>query len=158
MIRKADFSDLESFLKLNREIQSLHSEALPRLFKPAEEMEINTARFESMISNQNTWIFMAEENGTPIGYIFCEIVEHKSNPVFHDHKKVYINHIGVSKQVKKRGIGTSLLKYVLKKAHDENINRVELDVWNFNAAAKSFFKKNGFSVFNERMAIDSSNQ
>jgi len=31
--------------------------------------------------------------------------------------------------------------------------RVELDVWSFNSEARQFYSKNGFKVFNERMAI-----
>jgi ribosomal protein S18 acetylase RimI-like enzyme len=66
---------------------------------------------------------------------------------------LYIQHMAIAPEFRRRGVGTLLLSSAMESARIKGINRVELDVWTFNAEARRFYTKHGFEVFNERMQL-----
>src|SRR5262249_4461993 len=58
--------------------------------------------------------------------------------------QIYVDHISVLPAYQRQGIGRQLLKTVLDRATSLGFDRVSLDTWTFNTAAKALFASAGF--------------
>ena len=99
------------FLKLNQEIQSLHAQVEPTIFKPT--FELSRDDFIKLISDKNAKIFFAELDGEAVGYVYFELLNKKETPHSYARKLIYIHHLGVESSVRWSGIGKALLGYVV---------------------------------------------
>ncbi|HBV52185.1 MAG TPA: GNAT family N-acetyltransferase, partial [Clostridiales bacterium] len=61
-------------------------------------------------------------------------------------KILYVDDLCVEEQSRGRGLGRALLEEVKKHALSIGAQSVELNVWNFNQSAVSFYEHLGFSV------------
>ena len=62
-----------------------------------------------------------------------------------------VNHLSIRADQRRNGMGAALLDFVLKRAQELDVHRVELDVWSLNQNAQSFFTKSGLETYNEKM-------
>ncbi len=74
-IRQAGFSDSLLLSLLCMDVQRLHAENHPDIFKMPQNDDFALSFFEEVLANPMTKIFIAEENGDAIGYIFCQLIE-----------------------------------------------------------------------------------
>lgn len=63
-------------------------------------------------------------------------------------KKAYISLIGVSPTYQRKGFGGQLLSYCEKKAWDNGMKTIELEVKKSNQKAQSLYKKAGYNYLN----------
>jgi ribosomal protein S18 acetylase RimI-like enzyme len=155
-LRPATSQDFELFRELNAEVQSLHAEAVPNLFKPASEMSLSQADFDKLIANPEMKITIAEsEDGKALGYVFTQILNRPENPYRYGSKMLYINHLAVRTEARKQGVGKALMIHAVAEGKASGISRIELDVWSFNEKAVSVFKNFGFETYNLKMILKS---
>jgi ribosomal-protein-alanine N-acetyltransferase len=64
--------------------------------------------------------------------------------------ELQIGNLAVSPDFHQRGIGTKLLEYIIKLAHDSHKRLVVLEVRQSNTAALNLYKKFGFKVAGKR--------
>lgn len=98
------------------------------------------AEFEAEIRNDFSRIFTAVKDDVPAGFIafrFCM-------------QEAELTNFAVSPSFYRRGLGSSLLEYGLKKAAEENISRVTLEVSERNAPAAALYGKFLFKTVNIR--------
>jgi ribosomal protein S18 acetylase RimI-like enzyme len=65
-----------------------------------------------------------------------------------------VHHLAVRREHRERGYGERLIREAVALAEAEGIRRLELSVWAFNTAARGFFARQGFAIFNERMCLE----
>jgi ribosomal protein S18 acetylase RimI-like enzyme len=153
-IRLAAPNDVQKIAKLNNEVQSIHSQAWPGIFRwPTKQHDVEKIIGEIVTAPQNR-IFIAEDKQGTKGYIFCEIIRRAEDAFHKPRELIYIHHIAVNSVSRGKGIGARLIKSAFDLAEDESIDLVMLDVWSFNSIAKEFFSKQGFAVYNERMMVN----
>lgn len=138
---------------LNEEVQSLHHNLYPEVFKPYNREEI-TKFFLSALPDINTKVFVAVESDKPIAFILLMVKNINENPYMHERRFVLIDQIAVLNSHRGNGVGKLLLEKAFTFAGSSGIKRVELNHWTLNESAGKFFKKNGFSYFNEKMCIE----
>jgi ribosomal protein S18 acetylase RimI-like enzyme len=105
-------------------------------------------RIEDELKDPHSTFFLAEINGSPIGYAKLRA---ESQPDFLIHanpvelERIYAepNYIG-------RGIGRILMKSVLEKARSDQRGSIWLGVWQHNARAIRFYEKWGFKRVGEQ--------
>ena len=149
-IRRAKAGDAALLSSLNREIQSVHGEALPDLFKPPSSGTFS--EFADLIVKPNSAIFVAEADAVPLGYVYAEILRHGETAWLYPLDLIHVHHIGVRESHRRSGIATGLLDAIDALARAEGIGRVTLDVWAFNHAAREFFRGRGFELRIERLS------
>ena len=59
--------------------------------------------------------------------------------------RIEIDNILVLEEYRSRGIGTKLMEYLVKIAHDKNVDNITLEVRVSNKIARSLYKKMGFT-------------
>ncbi|MCG8572265.1 MAG: GNAT family N-acetyltransferase [Spirochaetes bacterium] len=137
---------------LNEEVQNVHHEKYPDIFKPYSQKEMEKL-FEWTLSENTFCHYIAKYNNDEAGYLIFEDKKYNETPYRYEYKVVYIHEISVLKKYQGFGIGKKFIDVVLKFANDNNIKRVEVDFWSLNDNAKIFYKKMGFCNYNERMFL-----
>ncbi|MEE1186861.1 MAG: GNAT family N-acetyltransferase [Acutalibacteraceae bacterium] len=141
MIRKATQKDTDSILSLLLQVDMVHHNLRPDLFKgPATKY---TAQELNLILNdENTPVFVYEENGEILGYIFLIIKQIKDN-VLTDIKTLYIDDLCVDENRRGEKIGEKLYNFALDFAKSNLCYNLTLNVWACNKGAMKFYEKMG---------------
>jgi len=149
-IRQAVSSDSLLLSSLCMDVQRLHAENHPEIFKMPQSNDFAAAFFDGTLADPTTSIFIAEENGEAIGYIMCKLIERPENPFTFAMRYLLVDQISVRPAAQGKGVGKTLIKRALVLALELNLQRIQLDSWGFNTEAYAFFEKMGFAKFNHR--------
>lgn len=151
VIRRAEPTDADAVSSLNAEVQALHAKELPFRFKPPGPATFPPEAAAALIAKSENIIFVAELRSAVVGYIYAEVMRRDETAFTYAHEFVYIHHISVRPEFRERDMGEALLDAVRAAAVERKIELITLDVWSFNASARSFFRRNGFTIYNERL-------
>ncbi len=157
-IRLATRDDAEVISALNVDVQRLHAEALPHLFKPPSADTFSPSAFLELLADPNNYIYLASMDGEAVGYIYAEHRRQPETASRYAMESLYIHHISVRPDYRTKGVGNALVRAVKELANDAGITTIALDVWSFNTSAKGFFEKHGFVNYNERMWLAPRNE
>lgn len=149
-IRRADPTDRLLLSSLCVDVQNLHAQYHPELFKTHSDADFAVAFFDEALSDPTSTIFIAEEHGQALGYVFCKLIERTENDFTFALRYLHVDQISVRPAAQGRGVGKALLAQVDELARVLNVQRVQLDSWGFNTSAHAFFEQQGFEKFNHR--------
>ena len=96
-------------------------------------------------------MFVAEVDSLPVGYVYAEFAHRPETAFSYADDLVYLHHISVRPSYRKQGLGRALMDAVRSAASERGITVFALDVWMFNEDARSFFRRQGFTPYNERL-------
>ncbi|MBT2701222.1 GNAT family N-acetyltransferase [Bacillus sp. ISL-40] len=139
-IRQIKTIDAASFVNL---IKQVESESAFMLLEKGERNigpEQQEKRIEDMKKEDNSTIFVAEENNELIGYLIAIGGNARRNK-----HSVYLV-IGILNRYRGLGIGTKLFKQLEEWATEHSIHRLELSVVTRNEAGLGLYKKMGFDI------------
>ena len=156
-IREARTCDIVSLRRLNTEVQNLHIEKFPNIFKETSPDEIDKW-LKSQIEADNVYFSVAIDNDEIIGYAILRLVFRQPNPFMHARKFAYIDHVCVTESRRKLGVGKKLIEDSIKYAGSRDYEQVELDVWSENEVAKKSFENLGFETYCEKKVLRRSAQ
>lgn len=151
MIRKAKLKDFKGILKVFREVQDLHAENEPNIFKFVDPIDIKA--FKEMINNKDIIILVSENELMIDGFLIATIKELGSNLTL-DRKLMAIENLAVLKSRLKRHIGKSLIDEIKRIADREKCDGLILNVWCFNDNAREFYKHLGFKEKSIKMELE----
>ena len=136
------------------DVQQLHAEHHPRTFKTPQSADFAAAFFDEMLADSATTIYIAQEDAKALGYIFCKMVERPETPFRYLNRFLHIDQISVLPNAQRHGAGTALMDQVEKLARELGLSKIQLDSWDFNTKAHTFFDGLGFEKFNYRFWRD----
>ena len=146
-IRKATDMDGLLLSTLSRDVQTLHAEHHPKFFKMPQSDDFATSFFNGLLADVSISIFIAEENEQALGYIVCKSMERTENPFTFGMRYLLIDQISVRPHAHGRGVGTALMEHAEALAVQMGVGKIQLDSWDFNGKAHSFFEGVGFVKF-----------
>lgn len=146
-IRQAVSADHLLLSTLSLDVQFLHAEAHPRVFKMPQSDDYAASFFEEMLADPTVTVFIAEEGANAVGYILCKLVERPNNPFTFPARILLVDQISVSAEARGKGIGAALLQQAETRARELQVERIVLDSWDFNTRAHAFFERVGFHKF-----------
>ena len=149
-IRQATPEDSFLLSSLCMDVQRLHAEHHPRIFKTPQSADFASAFFDEMLADPAATIYIAEEDAQALGYKFCNLIEREESPFTYPNRFLHIDQISVRTDGQGRGAGTALMDQVEKLARELGASKIQLDSWNFNTKAHAFFEALGFEKFNYR--------
>ena len=150
-VRKATTVDAEALSSLNADVQTIHWSALPTRFKPPGPDTFPPTAAAALLAQPDNLVFIAEVDSLPVGYAYAEVIHRPETAFNYADDLVYLHHISVRPAYRKRGLGGALMDAVRSAASDRGITVLALDVWTFNEEARSFFRRHGFTSYNERL-------
>lgn len=140
IVRKIRVDDANEFTQLVKEVEA-SSEFM--LMEPGERKttpEQQRKQLEAIERQNNSTIFVAEENGRLIGYLIAI-----GGSVKRTKHSAYVV-IGILKEYRGKGIGGSLFQNVMEWAPQHHISRLELTAVTENEAGVALYKKVGFEI------------
>ena len=149
-IRQAVSTDALLLSSLNMDVQRLHAENHPEIFKMPQSDDFAIAFFNDTLVDPMTRIYLAEEGEQALGYIVCKLIERAENPFTLAMRYLLVDQISVRPEAQGKGVGEALIEQAEILAKEWNVSRIQLDSWGFNIKAHAFFEKMGFEKFNYR--------
>jgi len=149
-MRQAISADNVLLSSMNVDVQRLHAESHPDIFKMPQNDDFAVAFFDEMLANQQTWIFIAEEGEQALGYVMCKLIERAENPFTFEMRYLSVDQISVRAEARGKGVGTALIQRAKELAVELHVPQIQLGSWAFNTKAHSFFERMGFVKFNHR--------
>lgn len=144
MVRKAEKRDIDAIIKLLHQVNMVHYEKRPDLFKPYTT-KYDEQELEALLDDDSKPIFVYDD-GEVLGHAFCQISEVKNHRLLQDAKTLYIDDICVEETARGRHIGQSLYEYVRDYARSIGCYNITLNVWEGNDSALSFYRSMGMQV------------
>lgn len=147
-IRQFHSFDISKINKIFKQTLSSHIENMPDLFCSLDENNNWNSQFLKKISENNTGIvFVAEISREVVGYIISYLQKFPMNAPFYKARKVlYIEDISIEEQYQNKGIGTLLISKCEKWAKKNGFTDIELNVYESNQRAQSFYHKLGYKT------------
>jgi len=143
-------ADSKELAALNEAVQDLHCKLFPAKFKPFNIEKAEEA-FNRLLSNSDFHALVAKVGNVSIGYLLCFIKSTAENEFQYAVNVLHIDQISVNEKYRNAGVGQQLLERAIGLAQKNQISEIQLDYWEGNTEASSFFTENGFKAFNHRM-------
>jgi ribosomal protein S18 acetylase RimI-like enzyme len=157
-VRRAEAGDAELVSRLNADVHAVHAAGMPERFRPPGPGTFPPPMVCDLLGRTDTLMFLAYAGAVPVGYVYAQVMRRPENAIRYAAPMVYIHHISVSPDYRGQGIGKALLgavrAAVRAAGREAGIGRVELDVWMFNDAARSFFRRQGFVAVREVLSLE----
>ncbi len=152
-IRKAEERDAPKIADMLVGIGELHHKGRPDIYRDNLQKYDEKDIIEILKDAESPIYVAADEDDNVVGYAFCQIKTVTSSSTFVDRKFVYIDDFCVDEKCRKQHIGKKLLNVVTEEAKKSGACAVELNVWEFNENAVSFYEKCGFKTQRREMEI-----
>lgn len=142
-IREAKIKDIEQIVIILEQISKIHYEKRPDIFKKKSKNEIRKNTIEMLKDKKRKIIVAADDTLKIYGLIIYNIKEVKEHINLRDSKVLWIEELGVDESYRKNGIGKMLMEKVEEDAKMLDCTRIELNCWDFNNNAISFYERFG---------------
>ena len=143
VVRIADEADLDTLIRLNQVVQSVHAELYPDDFYATADADGLKALLAPRLAN----VVIAEVDGVPAGYIWFEVQTQPANSFSPSRRRLYIHHLSVLPDARRRGVAAALMAHAEAHAEGEDIDEIALSHWAANAGAQKFFAAQGFAPY-----------
>ena len=144
MVRKAEKRDIVAIMRLLHQVNMVHYEKRPDLFKP-HTTKYDERELEALLLDDSKPVFVYDD-GEVLGHAFCQVTEVQGHRLLQDAKTLYIDDICVEETARGRHIGRSLYEFVRDYARTIGCYNITLNVWEGNDSAYSFYKSMGMQV------------
>ena len=144
-VRKAKESDIPRILELLVQVDMVHHNGRPDLFKgPATKY--NSEELTHILKDESTPVFVCEDgSGVVCGHAFCIHKQVVGDSVLTDVKTLYIDDICVDEKYRGQGVGRFLYDYVVQYAKQKECYNITLNVWTCNPGAQKFYESMGLT-------------
>lgn len=151
MVRRANKNDISRIIQLLHQVDMVHHEIRPDLFKP-NTTKYDEQQLEALLDDDSKPVFVFD-NGEVLGHAFCMITEARNDKLLQDIKTLYIDDICVDEKARGNHVGKALYEYVCDYAKSIGCNHITLNVWEGNDPALSFYRNMGMKVQKTTMEI-----
>ena len=142
-VRPAEARDIPALLALLVQVNRVHSEGRPDLFKP--ETKYGAEDLRAVIANPDTPVFVYEDGtGRVLGHGFCMLQRPDNTRLLQDILTLYIDDICVDEGARGRHVGKALFDHIRSFAVEKGCHNITLHVWACNPEAETFYRNLGF--------------
>lgn len=149
-IRPAQPSDYGRICELAAQMDRMHREALPDRFRLPDGPNRARDYVEGLIADPDSFLAVAEAQGTVIGLINCGLGRSPDLPVKRSRRFLKARGLVVDQGCRRQGVGSALLRAALDWAAGRGAEEAQLSVYEFNAPAAAFCRSYGFAPLNRR--------
>ena len=140
VVRYAKNSDYEMVEVLMKQVQKMHVEWRPDIYKMGTTV-LPKDVFEKAANEEN--FIVAEVDGSVVGLLFF-YVYHRENENSVTRDVLYVDSMAVHENYRRQGVGHALFDYLKATAKEKQIAAIELSVNAKNTDAMAMYRKYGF--------------
>lgn len=144
-VRDAVPSDLEALTRLATQVQTLHAQGRPDLFRPADPSALGDF-LRGRLSDDSLLLVAEDDSSRAVGYLLADVLHRPASPFQFRHTSVYVHHIAVDDAARRQGVGAQLMGEIAERARAVGADSLRLDSWSFNADAHAFFDGQGVTA------------
>ena len=139
---RAKEEDIPAIMGLLDQVDLVHHEGRPDLFKLATKYNEN--ELKDIFQDENTPVFVyKDEEGRVLGHGFCVMQRPENTRLLQDNLTLYIDDICVDEAARGKHVGTALYEHILEYARKRGCYNITLNVWSCNPGAMKFYEKLG---------------
>jgi len=151
-IREAVMEDVPAIIEIWKELMDFHKER-DRFFSRSATGHESFADFiTGHISNESSYVFVAETGEDIVGY--CLAIVEKHPPVLEVQEYGLVQDLAVTSKYRRSGIGERLFKEARGWFSEKGVRRIETRVAKSNKAATEFWAKMGFIPYLETVFME----
>ena len=143
-IRRGNEKDLEGIKKLLLQVNQLHADGRPDLFKSGG-IKYTDAELREILADDSRPVYVFAPGDQVLGYVFCVFEETKETSSLRAIRTLYIDDLCVDETARGQHIGQQLYDRAVRLARESGCARVTLHAWNFNEKAFGFYEKLGMT-------------
>ncbi len=143
-IRRAEERDLADVARLLYQVQTVHADGRPDLFRHGER-KYSDLELREIFSDERRPVFVAVAETQVVGYAFCVHQNTEGSATIRTTRDLYVDDLCVDVNARGQGIGTSLYRFVENYARETACDRITLNVWCLNEGAMRFYERIGLS-------------
>jgi ribosomal protein S18 acetylase RimI-like enzyme len=151
-VRKAIAEDYISLCELFDEIDALHREALPHIFQIPNGAAREKDYYLGLIADEKVALLVAEAGGSLVGFVHAIARDTPAFPVFVPRRYALVDSIVVRSGFQNHGIGRILMDKMQEWAVAIGATSIELNVYEFNQTAISFYERLGYQTYSQKMS------
>ncbi len=144
ILEPATLEDYEEMIDVYSELVDLHVANLSWKFQRPEKEIFSKAYFEECLKSKNNLILLAKQKDKAIGLVNVKIERSAKIPLYLPRRYAKINDLVVKESFRGKGVGKKLLEEAQKWIQAKGVTDIELEVYDFNADALAFYKKDNF--------------
>ena len=150
-VRLATTNDYDNVCELYDEVDAFHRDNLPHIFQKPDGPAREKDYYLGLIADENVGFFVAEVDKKLVGFTHILL---RDTPVFpiliHRHYAV-IDGIVIKLEFQDRGLGRKLMEKATEWAITKGAEFIELNVYEFNQNAISFYERIGYQTSSRKM-------
>jgi ribosomal protein S18 acetylase RimI-like enzyme len=153
-IRKAATNDYNPLCDLFDELDALHRNELPHIFQKPGGSVREQDYYSGLMADENVGLFVAETGGKLAGFVHAIVRDTPAIPVFVHRRYAVVDSIVVRSGFQNHGVGRMLMDKMQEWAMTKGATSIELNVYEFNETAVSFYERLGYRTFSRRMSLE----
>lgn len=150
-IRKARLEDYGALCQLFDQIDELHRSSLPHIFRKPAGPPREREYFQGLLEDPDIRFLLADSEFGPVGFVHGALRETPSFELLVPARFVVVDSIVVHHRFQGQGIGRKLMTAVEEWAAQAGADYMELNVFEFNTAAKAFYKNLNYETLSSKM-------
>lgn len=151
-VRFAKEKELDCINELRKQVNDLHVDGKPDVFKPGFCDELRD--FINVIWNdQEQEIVVADADGAICGFAIIHHINKPENPFMKERDFLDIDEFCVDEAYRRKEVATSLITFIKEYAKEKGFHRIELNMWEFNKGALAFYESVDFETYRRYMEI-----
>jgi GNAT superfamily N-acetyltransferase len=152
VIRFAKEDELDRINVLRKQVNDLHVEGKPDVFKPGFNEELKNYVYY-IFKDPEQKIVVADKDGEICGFAILHHIYKPENPFMKVRDFLDIDEFCVDEKHRREGIATAMVEFIKNFAIDQGYHRLELNMWEFNQDALAFYEAAGFETFRRYMEM-----
>ena len=143
MVRFAQEKDLDRINELRKQVNDIHVEGRPDIFKAGFGTELRH-HAQVLMNGENSDIIVAERDGIICGMACVDYVNKPETAYGNARCFYHVQEIAVDANHRWQGVAKELFEFMIVDAKKRELGKIELDVWEFNDSAIEFYQAVGF--------------
>ncbi len=138
--------------ELFAEIDALHRRHLPHMFRKSDGAACGRGVFLAWIDDDDVLLLVGELGEELVGFAQAVLREAPASPIFVPRRYAVVDSLFVQPGCQRRGIGRALMDSVQDWASAQGATAIELNVYEFNQTALSFYESLGYQTLSRKMS------
>lgn len=150
-IRKAKRQDYPALVGLFAQVDALHRQALPEVFREPPGPSRTRTYIERILADENAALLVAEQEDRLVGLVHVLVHESAGVPILVRRRYAVVDTLVVDRSCQRSGVGRALMAEAEAWARARGAQAIELTVWAFNREAAAFYEGLGYETIYRRM-------
>lgn len=146
IIRFAKENELVRVNELRKQVNDLHVEGEPEVFKEGFDNELRDYIYD-IWNDPEQEIVVADSDGIICGFAVLHHIVKPATPFMHERDFMDVDEFCVDKEYRRQGVASEIITFIRKYAEEKGFNRIELNMWEFNRDALAFYEAVGFKTY-----------